>query len=81
MAATLTGWKLAALLPEAGAAMSRVMSPVGGKPYGLAAVCRVWRLARPGVYRRLFSRPKSTRLVMNSAAPSSFASCRQSPSP
>jgi putative transposase len=31
--------------------MSRVVSPVSGKPYGLAAVCRVWRLARSGVYR------------------------------
>jgi hypothetical protein len=26
--------------------MSRIISPVTGKPYGLAAVCRVWRLAR-----------------------------------
>ena len=33
--------------------MSRVISPVTGKPYGLAAVCRVWRLARSGVYRHL----------------------------
>jgi putative transposase len=31
--------------------MSRVISPVSGKPYGLAAVCRTWRLARSGVYR------------------------------
>src|SRR5204863_3729787 len=31
--------------------MSRVISPVTGKPYGLAAVCRAWRLARSGVYR------------------------------
>ena len=35
--------------------MSRVISPVTGKPYGLAAVCRVWRLTRSGVYR-----PRST---------------------
>lgn len=33
--------------------MSRVISPVTGKPYGLATVCRVWRLARSGVYRHL----------------------------
>jgi putative transposase len=33
--------------------MSLVISPVTGKPYGLAAVCRVWRLARSGVYRYL----------------------------
>ena len=33
--------------------MSRVISPVTGKPYGLATVCRVWRLARLGVYRHL----------------------------
>ena len=31
--------------------MSRTISPVTGKPYGLALVCRVWRLARLGVYR------------------------------
>ena len=33
--------------------MSRVISPVSGKPYGLAAVCRAWRLARLGVYRHV----------------------------
>lgn len=32
--------------------MSLVTSPVTGKPYGLAVVCRVWRLARSSVYRR-----------------------------
>jgi putative transposase len=31
--------------------MSRSVSPISGKPYGLAAVCRVWRLTRSGVYR------------------------------
>ena len=31
--------------------MSRAVSPVSGRPYGLAAVCRVWRLARSGLYR------------------------------
>ena len=29
--------------------MSRAVSPINGKPYGLAAVCRVWRLARSGI--------------------------------
>jgi transposase InsO family protein len=37
--------------------MSRVPSPVTGKSYGLATVCRVWRLARSGVYRRLSPTP------------------------
>jgi transposase InsO family protein len=32
--------------------MSRAVSPVSGRPYGLAGVCRAWRLARSGVYRR-----------------------------
>jgi transposase InsO family protein len=32
--------------------MSRVVSSVTGRPYGLAAVCRLWRLARSGVYRQ-----------------------------
>jgi transposase InsO family protein len=31
--------------------MSRASSPNGGKPYGLARVCRVWRAARSTVYR------------------------------
>jgi putative transposase len=31
--------------------MSRAISPVNGKPYGLAAVCRAWRLGRSGIYR------------------------------
>lgn len=31
--------------------MSRAVSPVSGKPYGLAAVCRAWGLVRSGVYR------------------------------
>ena len=34
--------------------MSRTISPVTGKPYGLALVCRVWRIARSGVYRHRF---------------------------
>jgi putative transposase len=41
--------------------MSRVISPVTGKPYGLAAVCRVWRLARSGVYRYLSAAPPAQR--------------------
>src|SRR5947208_9806290 len=39
-------------------AMSRVMSPVSGKPYGLAAVCRAWRPARSGVYRHQTTMPR-----------------------
>jgi putative transposase len=31
--------------------MSRAVSPSGGKPYGVALVCRVWRTARATVYR------------------------------
>jgi putative transposase len=31
--------------------MSQAISPVSGRRYGLAAVCRVWRIARSGVYR------------------------------
>jgi len=39
--------------------MSGAVSPVSGKPYGLAAVCRAWGVARAGIYRRrLPSRPE-----------------------
>ena len=41
--------------------MSRVISPVTGKPYGLAAVCRVWRLARSSVYRHWSTPPANPR--------------------
>ena len=37
--------------------MSQTVSPVTGKPYGRATICRVWRLARSGVYRHLASTP------------------------
>jgi hypothetical protein len=41
--------------------MSRVISPVTGKSYGLTAVCRVWRLARSGVYRHQAAPPARQR--------------------
>ena len=31
--------------------MSRAVSPGGGRPYGLALVCRTWQVARSTVYR------------------------------
>src|SRR3954449_8964293 len=34
--------------PTQAQVMSRTLSPVTGKSYGLALVCRVWRLPRPG---------------------------------
>lgn len=37
--------------------MSRAVSPVSGRPYGLAAVCRAWRIARSMVYRRFAPPP------------------------
>ena len=48
--------------------MSRVISPVTGKPYGLAAVCRVWQLARSGVYRHL-SAPAAAAAVAQRRGP------------
>ena len=40
--------------------MSQTASLVSRKPDGLAAVFRVWRLARSGVYRRLAPRPPTS---------------------
>ena len=37
--------------PEEVEAMSRALSPSSGQPYGLARVCRIWRVARASVYR------------------------------
>jgi transposase InsO family protein len=31
--------------------MSRTLSPTTGKPYGVARVCRIWRMARASIYR------------------------------
>jgi hypothetical protein len=31
--------------------MSRTTSPSGGRPYGVARVCRIWRVARATIYR------------------------------
>ena len=39
--------------------MSRTVSPISGRSYGLAAVCRAWRLARSGVYRRRAPAPST----------------------
>lgn len=42
--------------------MSRTASPSSGKPYGVATVCRVWRMARATVYRhRAPARPTPPR--------------------
>jgi putative transposase len=39
--------------------MSETVSPTRGRRYGLATVCRVWRLARSGVYRHLRPPPST----------------------
>ncbi len=42
--------------------MSRTVSPSSGKPYGVATVCRIWRMARATVYRhRVPARPAPPR--------------------
>jgi putative transposase len=41
--------------------MSRAVSPSSRKPYGLARVCRIWRVARASVYRRRRPQPDRQR--------------------
>src|SRR5688500_6672829 len=41
--------------------MSRALSPSNGQPYGLARVCRIWRVARTSVYRHLRPQPDRQR--------------------
>ena len=50
-------WRPTALWPAEARAMSEAVSPVSGRRYGLATVCRVWRVARSGVYRHLTPPP------------------------
>jgi putative transposase len=42
--------------------MSGVVSPVTGRPYGIAAVCRAWRMPRATIYRHRAPAPEVTRL-------------------
>jgi putative transposase len=37
--------------------MSRMLSPSSGEPYGLARVCRIWRMARARIYRHRLPKP------------------------
>jgi putative transposase len=37
--------------------MSRTLSPTTGQPYGLARVCRIWRMARASIYRHRLPEP------------------------
>ena len=41
--------------------MSRALSPSSGQPYGLARVCRIWRVARASVYRHRQPQPDRQR--------------------
>src|SRR5215210_2837856 len=41
--------------------MSRALSPSSGQPYGLARVCRIWRVARASVYRHRKPQPDRQR--------------------
>ena len=51
--------------------MSRTVSPISGKPYGLAVVCRVWRLARSGIYRHRAPSPATSPQRRGPAGPMS----------
>jgi transposase-like protein len=55
--------------PAAVEAMSRTASPSGAKPYGLARVCRVWRVARPPSTGTGCRRPPSRRGVPARSGP------------
>ena len=54
--------------------MSRSVSPISDKSYGLAAVCRAWRLARSGVYRHRTPAPVTSPKRRGSVGPMPDAS-------
>jgi hypothetical protein len=59
--------------------MSRATSPISGKPYGLAAMCRVWQLTRSGPYAKIGTMLNVARTngrkKKNSSDVNSMASC------
>ena len=53
--------------------MSGAVSPVTGRPYGLASVCRAWRVSRATVYRhRAASRLEPPRRPARGFAPATL---------
>ena len=54
--------------------MSQALSPSSGRPYGLARVCRIWRVARASVYRHRNRSPTG-----NAAARSDHCPIQRSP--
>src|ERR671913_61349 len=55
--------------PKEATAMSRTVSPIGGRSHGLAAVCRAWRLARSTMYRHRDPAPPAARRRPGPAGP------------
>ena len=60
--------------------MSRALSPSSGQPYGLARVCRIWRVARASVYRHRKPQPARQRRVLSDHFPIRCSPLRSAPS-
>jgi hypothetical protein len=60
--------------------MSRTISPSSDQPYGLARVCRIWRVARASVRRHRNPQPDRQRRVLSDHFPIHCSPLRSAPS-
>ena len=60
--------------------MSQALSPSSGQPYGLARVCRIWRVARASVYRHRQPQPDRQRRGLSGRCPIQRSPLRSVPS-